>query len=335
MCVGTRRRAMATGVWRRGEVGVRWMHSQLKERDIERASCPCESSQAKNTEQRTPVGLQGCLWGSTAHMLSDTIPATWPWLPEKGISPPTQSAPCTQEKPNRQWGSSRSDSYRKSILTTRPLVITGPGLPREVPGRGKEYKKNMHDPHPHDNNNFFHSQPFSRVSSVTSRFSDVSLWRVKSLCTWHHTHPSHSHLSLSTHLRAGVIFIKQTGRAWWELETNPTAARRWATCVLVKIVENLCVALSSKLLLNLGFFSAVHIRNKTHSSKKLFALTTVTFMFQEVVWTWLIVLTAVITAAKVSKHCWNVPFPPSEFLHQSLPSWLPVVAFCRSICCCD
>ncbi len=58
-------------------------------------------------------------------------------------------------------------------------------------------------------------------------------------------------------------------------------------------------------------------------------------MFQEVVRALLIVPAAIITAAKVRKHCWNVLFPLYEFLHQLFPLWLPVVCFCRSICCSD
>lgn len=58
-------------------------------------------------------------------------------------------------------------------------------------------------------------------------------------------------------------------------------------------------------------------------------------MFQEVVHARLIVHTAIITAAKVWKHCWNVLFPLNEFPYQLFPLWLPVVCFCRSICCSD
>lgn len=58
-------------------------------------------------------------------------------------------------------------------------------------------------------------------------------------------------------------------------------------------------------------------------------------MFQEVVRALLIVPAAVITAAKVGKHCWNVLFPLNVFLYQPFPMQLPVVCFCRSICCSD
>lgn len=58
-------------------------------------------------------------------------------------------------------------------------------------------------------------------------------------------------------------------------------------------------------------------------------------MFQEVVRALLIVPAAIITAAKVRKHRWNVLFPLYEFLYQLFPLWLPVVCFCRSTCCSD
>ncbi len=61
----------------------------------------------------------------------------------------------------------------------------------------------------------------------------------------------------------------------------------------------------------------------------------VTFMFQEVLHVLLIVPAAIITAAKVWKHCWNVLFPLNEFPYQLFLLWLPVVCSCRSICCCD
>lgn len=75
-------------------------------------------------------------------------------------------------------------------------------------------------------------------------------------------------------------------------------------------------------------------------SKKAFILLRhycglVTFMFQEVVHVLLIVPVAIITAAKVRKHYWNVLFPLNEFPYQLFPLWLPVVCFCRSICCSD
>ena len=106
-------------------------------------------------------------------------------------------------------------------------------------------------------------------------------------------------------------------------------------CVFVKIVENDHVLLSSLNQIPPCFFSTVYLRSKTLCLRKpllsirhyYYAL--VTFMFQEVVRVLLIVLTAIITAAKVSKHYWNVMLPLNEFLHQRFPLWHPVVYLFR------
>lgn len=110
-------------------------------------------------------------------------------------------------------------------------------------------------------------------------------------------------------------------------------------CMLVKIVENLKVTLAFHNQIPPCFFSTAYLEN--HTKVKILCprkhnCALVTFMFQEVVRGLLIVLAAIITAAKVSKHYWNVLFPPSEFLHQLLPPHppmrLPAVCFYRSVC---
>ena len=97
-------------------------HTHTYTRDRERPNCPCE---AKDSAQRTPVGLQGSLWGFSPHQLSDgdSVPVTCPWLSGKGIHASTHPVCCLHTRgktPNRRRGSSRSALPMTHLWTRTP-----------------------------------------------------------------------------------------------------------------------------------------------------------------------------------------------------------------------
>jgi len=236
-------------------------HKHKWEKEIEREQAVSATPLRPRTQSRGHLWGFKDLWGSGVQQLSDgdNVRVTCPWLSGKGIYLPTQSAKNNNQQAPRLQSvcvdhdtSLNQDSHRKWVLTTGPQSLQSWGCPGRCQAMPRNPRINRPNTPPREHCTLLHSHTSCtctccwQVSSVTSqsslRYDTVLHERFLYLTPGSPLpvpyEPLHTPAHRCDHYQANRKSL--TGN--WKLIPQ---LRGDGLCVLVKIVENFHVALSS------------------------------------------------------------------------------------------